>query len=203
VRSTGKDGLIKLNKYLKNLPTVTVKGKTYFFINGIGLGLDGHCCAQKEIANKNQKKANYASIALKGFMYKFSPMNAVVTVDGETIKYNNVWLASSMYGSFYGGGLPLAPKQYRLNPENSLTSVVVNCKNRMRIVAAFPSIFKGTHTKYDKLVHIRTGHEIKVELEKPSDMQIDGETIFGVSSYTVRSAKYNDRFSKKAAKAAK
>ena len=33
-----------IDKYIKNLPTVTVQGKNYRFINGIGFGIDGYCC---------------------------------------------------------------------------------------------------------------------------------------------------------------
>ena len=33
-----------VKKYLENLPTVTVKGRTYRFLNGIGYGIDGYCC---------------------------------------------------------------------------------------------------------------------------------------------------------------
>ena len=32
--------LIPLHKYIKDLPTVTVNGKTSYFINGIGYGID-------------------------------------------------------------------------------------------------------------------------------------------------------------------
>ena len=35
---------IELGKYIERLPTVTVKGKSYKFINGVGYGIDGYCC---------------------------------------------------------------------------------------------------------------------------------------------------------------
>lgn len=40
------NGLVKLNPYIEDLPTETVKGKTQPFINGIGYGIDGYCCEE-------------------------------------------------------------------------------------------------------------------------------------------------------------
>ncbi len=33
-----------ITKYIHDLPTVTVKGKTCRFLNGVGFGIDGYCC---------------------------------------------------------------------------------------------------------------------------------------------------------------
>ena len=33
-----------INDYIENLPIVTVDGKEYRFINGVGYGIDGYCC---------------------------------------------------------------------------------------------------------------------------------------------------------------
>ena len=32
-----------ITEYIRNLPKVTVKNKTYRFINGVGYGIDGYC----------------------------------------------------------------------------------------------------------------------------------------------------------------
>ena len=32
-----------IKKYVENLPTVTVKEKTYRFLNNVGFGIDGYC----------------------------------------------------------------------------------------------------------------------------------------------------------------
>ena len=41
-----------ITEYLKNLPSVVVKGKKYRFINGVGYGIDGYCC---EVGDKLKK----------------------------------------------------------------------------------------------------------------------------------------------------
>ena len=38
------DAPVLINDYMKDLPTVTVQGKTYKLLNGIGYGIDGYCC---------------------------------------------------------------------------------------------------------------------------------------------------------------
>ena len=49
-------GLIPLKKYIEDLPVVTVKNKTYRFLNGIGYGIDGYCCqVGDEMRNKSDK----------------------------------------------------------------------------------------------------------------------------------------------------
>ena len=93
-----------VKEYIKDLPTVTVKGKTYRFLNNVGFGIDGYCCevgdAQKA---KSDKPVNYTSIAINGLLFHYKPTSATVTVDGVEYKYNKVWLAPTMNGRFYGG----------------------------------------------------------------------------------------------------
>ena len=50
-----------------------------------------------------------------------------ITVDGETFEYDNVWLAPSMKGKFYGGGMMIAPSQDRKN--KTLSVVIYKCKS--------------------------------------------------------------------------
>ena len=48
------------------IPEVTVEGKTYRFINGIGFGIDGYCCEEGDSQRaKSDKKINYTVIARK------------------------------------------------------------------------------------------------------------------------------------------
>ncbi len=180
-----EDKLILLNGFLKNLPEVSVNGMKRRFINGIGYGIDGYCCeVGDEMREKSDKPVNYALIAIKGLLGKFKPSNAVVTVDGKSKSFKNVWLAPSMLGRFYGGGMMVAPFQDRLNQEKKLTSVVWHSKSKLKTLLAFPSIFKGEHIKRTKMIETFVGHEIKVEFDKPQALQIDGETVKNVLTYT-------------------
>lgn len=181
------DRPFKINKYLKFLPKVTVNGKTSSFINGIGYGIDGYCCEEGDKKrNLNGKRINYTPIAIKGLFGGYEPADATVTVDGKTASYKRVWLAPTMNGRFFGGGMMAAPNQNRLNPLHTVSLMVMHGKSRLHTLRAFPSIFKGEHiTKHKDMVKEFFGHEITVKFDRPTALQIDGETISGVTEYSV------------------
>ena len=119
-----EDGPFPIGDYLRNLPTVTVNGKQYRFLNGIGYGIDGYCCqVGDEQREKSTKPVNYTAIAIKGLLFHYKPTNAVVTVDGETHSYRKVWLAPTMNGRFYGGGMMPTPGQNRLRQHRINTKI--------------------------------------------------------------------------------
>ncbi|MBR4237300.1 diacylglycerol kinase family protein [bacterium] len=181
-----KDEEIPLNDLIQDLPTVYVNGLEKKFINGIGYGIDGYCCeaADKIKEKKPNAKINYTSIAIKGLLFYYKPTHAKITVDGEVFEYDNVWLAPSMKGKFYGGGMMIAPMQDRKN--KTLSVVIYKCKSKIKTLMVFPSIFKGEHVKKEDMVKIHTGTDILVEYTKPCALQIDGDTVLNVSSYRVK-----------------
>ena len=177
---------IRLNDYIRNLPTVTVGGVTYKFINGIGFGIDGYCCEEGDRQRAvGRQDINYSAIAVKGCLFRFKPYGADITVDGETRHYDKVWLAPTMFGKYYGGGMKVAPEQDRNNPQHTVTSVVIHGTGRLKTLIRFTKIFSGEHTKYTDMVDIRTGHEVRVVFDRPCALQIDGETVKN-TEYTVR-----------------
>ncbi|MBR6086247.1 MAG: hypothetical protein IKP61_11645 [Spirochaetales bacterium] len=181
-------GPYDITKYLKNLPSVTVNGEDWLFINGVGYGIDGYCC---EVADQmhaaGETNVNYASIAIKGLLGKFKPRNATITVDGKEYKFRKVWIAATMNGRYYGGGMNNAPKQDRLNPEGKLSLVVFHGSGKIKTLMIFPSIFKGEHVLHTKQVAVMEGHDITVEFDGPCALQIDGETVLAVTKYQAKS----------------
>lgn len=179
---------ICINKYIKQLPLVEVKGKTYRFLNNVGFGIDGYCCEVGDRLKSEGKKVNYTAIAIKGLLFHYKTTGATVVVDGQQFKYKKVWLAPTMNGRFYGGGMMATPKQDRLDPEGKLSVLLFYGKGRLRTLIAFPSIFKGEHVKHTNMVAIHSGKEIEVTFDAPAAVQIDGETILGVTSYKATAA---------------
>lgn len=178
--------LIRINDLIKNLPKVIVNENEYYFINGIGFGIDGYCCEKGDILQKKSNKpVNYAGIAIKGLLFHYKTPNAKVTVDGVTKEYKHVWLAPTMKGKYYGGGMIIAPQQNRSDSECYVTNVVMHKSKKLKTLMMFPTIFKGGHVKYTKYVDIRKGKHIIVEFDRPTALQIDGETIVGVTRYEV------------------
>ena len=185
VEKTKEESPFSIKEYIKDLPTVTIKDKTYRFINNVGFGIDGYCC---EVGDKKKaestKKVDYTSIAINGLLFHYEPTNATVIVDGVEHHFKKVWLAPTMKGRFYGGGMMACPEQDRNNPDGELSVLLFHGSGRIKTLVIFPSIFKGKHVKSKKVVTILTGKNITVKFDGPRAVQIDGETILGVTEYT-------------------
>ena len=176
-----------INEYIKDLPTVYVNGMEKKFINGIGYGIDGYCCeVGDQLKAKSDKPVNYASIAIKGVLFKYKKLKAKVVVDGEEYNYKSVWLAPTMKGRYYGGGMKVAPAQDRRDKEKLVSSVVFRGPSRIFTLIVFSSIFKGEHIKHKKMIHIVKGKEVEVTFNRPTALQIDGETVLNVTTYKVK-----------------
>ena len=177
-----------IKQYIEKLPQVEVNGKKYRFLNNVGFGIDGYCCeVGDKLKAESTKPVNYTAIAIKGLLFHFTPVNATVVVDGETFNYKKVWIAPTMNGRFYGGGMNATPDQKRDDPEGNLSVMLFYGKGRLKTLMVFPSIFKGEHIKHPEMVKIHTGKDISVTFDKPTALQIDGETILGVTSYKATS----------------
>ena len=179
-----------VKKYVENLPTVEVNGKTYRFINGVGYGVDGYCCEVGDKLKSENKKVNYTSIAIKGLLFHHKPSDAKVTVDGAEYSYKKVWIAPTMNGRYYGGGIMPTPEQDRLG-DGSVSLMIFHGTGKLRTLMIFPTLFKGEHLKYTKAIAIHKGREVKVEFDRPTALQIDGETVLGVTSYKVTATERN------------
>ena len=183
------DNPFSITRYLKALPSVEVRGKKYRVLNGLGYGIAGYCCeVGDELRKKPGKKVNYTMIAINGLLFHYKPTCATVTVDGVAHTYENVWLAPTMNGRYYGGGMIPTPEQDRESRDKTLSTMVFHGSGKLRTLMVFPSIFKGEHVKHTKMVDVLVGHEITVEFDRPTALQIDGETILGVTAYTAMSS---------------
>ncbi len=174
---------VLLNPYLVGLPHVEVNGKTYLYVNGIGFGLDGMVCeVTDKLKEQGVQKIDYTKESIKLLLGGFKCPSGKVTVDGVTKSYKKIWLASAMHGKYYGGGMRVAPDQVRGG--DKLTCCVWHTTGKLTTLMHFPKIFEGTHVKYKKSIDIFTGKRITVEFDHPTALQIDGETVSGVSAYT-------------------
>jgi diacylglycerol kinase family enzyme len=197
-KEKGADPIFPINKYVDDLPTVRVRIKGMdaemerVFINGVGYGIDGYCCEVGDaLKEKNEREGkddavNYTSIAIKGLLFDYKPTNATVVVDGKKYSYNKVWIAPTMNGRYYGGGMIPAPDQERFGKDGTkkLSLMVFHDSSKLKTLMVFPSIFKGEHVKNKKYVTVHEGKSISVEFDEPRTLQIDGETVLGVKGYT-------------------
>lgn len=68
------------------------------------------------------------------------------------------------------------PNQNRLGDGNVSVMVMYNA-GKLRTLKMFPSVFSGEHVEYKKHVVVHSGRSITVEYDRPTPLQIDGETI--------------------------
>lgn len=182
------NGAMSLNKYIVRLPWVEVNGIKRRFINGVGFGIDGYVCEEgdKLRQTKPGRRVNYTKIALKGLIYDFKRVNATVTIDGESYEFKDVWMVPSMNGRYYGGGMMCAPNQDRLHRDNKVSIIVVHSRSRLRLLTALPTIYEGKHLKYTNIVNEFKGSRVHVKFDRPTALQIDGDTIKDVTEYSVQ-----------------
>ena len=177
-----------VKEYLNALPTVEIDGKTSLFINGLGFGIDGYCCEEGDKQRAvSDKPVDYTSIAIKGLLFHYKPTNAKVTVDGKVHEFKKVWIAPTMNGKYYGGGMMPTPAQDRTAEDGKLSVMLFHGSSALHTLIMFPSLFKGEHIKYTKHVTVLEGYDISVEFDAPRPAQIDGETVIGATGYRTKS----------------
>ena len=172
----GGDGTV--NYFINAVKGTDIKNNIYLWGNG---KLKARITADAQ-EKSPQEKIDYSGIAIKGLLFHFKPCHAEITVDGVKHEFDHVWIAPTMKGKYYGGGMKMAPDQDRFS--DKLTVVVYHCRSKLKALIAFPSIFKGEHVNKTGIVDIFTGNEIMVRFSRPCAAQIDGETVLNVSEYT-------------------
>lgn len=173
VRSiTKKKGLVDIKKYLFDLPKVEFLDQTKYFLNGIGLGLDGLVVNIVNTSRLKNNKFNYFRNALKGFKeYKVQP--AEIIIDNEIIKVDKAWMVAIMNSEYFGGGMKIAP--YANRNERMLDIVIVKNVSRFVLFLIFPTIYFGAHKFFKKYVNIIKSKEVVVKFENDQYLQIDGD----------------------------
>ena len=176
-----KKRLIEIGKVIKDLPSMQTIGKNEVYMNGCGLGLDGYV---GYLVNENQTKKsafNYLKNALKAFK-TFEPMQATVSMDGETKVFKNAWLVSVMNGPYFGGGMKIAP--YAKREDDLIDLCIVHRVPRLLLFVIFPTIYLGKHVWFKRYVFYKQVTSVEVTFEKPTYMQVDGEVTVPVSTFS-------------------
>ena len=185
IGASAESAPVCIDRYIERLPRIRINGEEHSFINGIGYGIDGYCCEKGDELRGSSGEVNYTAIAVKGLLFHYKPTGATVTVDGVEHRFEKVWLAPTMIGRYYGGGMMPTPEQNRLNPDGTVSVMLFYGSSKIKSLVVFPSIFKGEHIKHNEMVKVLRGKNITVRFDEPRPLQIDGETISGVQEYSV------------------
>ena len=181
-----KKKVVQIKPYIKSLPTVSFQDKKRYFLNGAGAGLDGYIGHLVNHSKYKKNKLNYFRHAFEGFA-KFKPISATITVDGKTWREEKLWFASMMHSAYYGGGMKIAPQAKR--SEKDIHLVVVKDIPKWLLILIFPTIYLGWHTIFKRYVTILKGQEVKIDFDKPTYLQIDGDVEYPIEHFEVNAAK--------------
>lgn len=183
------------NDYLRSLKSndekpQTVMQATYdngfktYFMNGVGMGVDGLVATYVNGLSK-KGKLRYMLTTLKALVH-YVPEPVVVEANGKTYKYDRTFLVTANNGKFFGGGMKITPKGDIASDE--LDVVIVHTINKLFILPIFFTIYLGLHTKFKRWVTTFKAKEVKVSYSTPQVSQADGEEINNVNSMHVKSS---------------
>ena len=168
-----KTTLISIKDHLRQLPKVDVKGHTYNFINGVGLGLDGRVGYDIEHGGKKKTKLSFFAATLKAFK-DHQPNQMTFQFMNQTRTYERVWMASVMYGSTFGGGMKIAPKA---NRGDRLHVVIIKDCPKWLLFFIFPLIYIGKHVWFKSYVEIIETQDVHIQSSVELHGEVDGELL--------------------------
>ena len=170
----GGDGT--LNRFVNDTDGLEITKEILYFPAGSGndfareLGTDGNPVVITQYLN------NLPSVEVNGRRYRF---------------INGVGFGIDGYCCQVGDELKKTPGKKVNYAAIAIKGLLFHGAGRFRTLCVFPSIFKGEHVKHKNMVAVHTGHEITVEFDRPTPLQIDGETILDVTKYTASAAVCN------------
>jgi diacylglycerol kinase family enzyme len=174
--------LIPIKSHLLSLPKVVIQDKTMTFINGVGLGLDGLVGHIIDTEHAKKTSLSYLKATLKGFV-KHKPSAMTFKVNGKTLNYNHVWMASVMFGHKFGGGMSIAPQAKR---DEWLHVVIIKDCPKWLLFVIFPLIYIGKHVWFKKYVEIHPTKEVSIHSAIPLYGEVDGELLNEISTLHIK-----------------
>jgi len=157
---------------VRKVDLVKVNGNKYYGSVG-GIGFDAEVASW---ANRYKRFAPGATIYLlailaKLFTYKFKK----VVIAHDTGKHTGEILMVAIGNSeWYGGGINITPTA--LMDDGVLDICIVQKINKLKLLLFFPSVLKGTHTRFSEVKLYRT-KKISISSETPLQLLGDGEIL--------------------------
>lgn len=144
------------------------------FLNISSIGFDSHTVIT---TNKIKKRINGMLAYIIGVLItliKYRKENADLIIGGKEYKRNLLLLAVGN-GNTYGGGMKLLPMA-KIDDGYFHICIVRDVSN-LKLLFLFPSIFKGSHTKFTRYVEIIKANKLIYKNKKEIKLNIDGEII--------------------------
>jgi len=167
-----KDALISVKQSLMDLPHVVYKDKKQYFINGVGIGLDGYVGHIVDESRIKKSKLGFFKATLKG-LASYKPIHVTLKMQDRQIESKKTWFVAVMHSAYFGGGMKIAPNASRSS--KTLEVVVVKDCPKWLLFIIFPTIYLGWHTLFKSYVEFYQTKEIHISTTKKTYAQFDGE----------------------------
>jgi diacylglycerol kinase (ATP) len=117
------------------------------------------------------KVAYLLSVLSTLLQYQFR--DVTIEVD-EKVYHRKILLVAIANGSYYGGGMQVAPKA---NMEDGKLDVcIISCLPKWKIPFLLPKFIKGDHLHFSFVEYYR-GEHVRISSSIPSPLNIDGELV--------------------------
>lgn len=157
----------------KDVDLCTVNG--HRFINACCMGIDGEIILDTDrIKSKIKGPSAYLLSTLKA-LTTYKAKKVIIEIDG--VVYNReIILVAAGNGKYIGGGMKVTPDAEL--DDGWLDICIVNKLNKFKLLALFPSIFKGTHIHIKPTVEMLKGKSINVTaIEERLLINADGNIL--------------------------
>lgn len=178
VRALGK--LKSLHEYIHrvisgkvksiDIGSISIGGKDFVFVNGIGAGFDAEVARETLNINRLRGISRYLYAVIKTLSkYKSSLMK--IEIDGRAVE-QKTFLVAIGNGISAGGGFLLTP--HALLDDGLLDICAVSDVSVARVLRLIPKVIKGMHEKYPEVSMNKAKH-IRIQSETPVSIHRDGE----------------------------
>ncbi len=148
------------------------ESRTTCFINEASFGLSGLTVDwMNRYGRKLGPRLGFALAAGQSVL-RYPTPDLVVLVDGEEVHSGSTPMVVVANGSFFGGGMKVAPDASL--DDGLFDVVIVGALSRSRLLANFPALYRGTHTTHPA-VSIYRGSRVQVLPKEDSSVLLDAD----------------------------
>lgn len=142
--------------------------------NIVGFGFSATVGARTNAKYKRFGVAGYVVAVFETAMNLEAP-TFPLRLDGGELDSRPSTLLSFSNSRFTGGAMEMAPRAE--TDDGELDVIRIGAMPRLRFVAQFPSIFRGTHTDKKDVVEEKRARRVEFEIPGAIDCMIDGEIV--------------------------
>ena len=171
-------------------------GKTGFFVNNIGIGLDAAIVANASDSKHKQKLNKYNLGSFSYIQSIFSVLKqqksfpTTIIFDQEKIYFPKTFLCTATNHPYFGGGVAIVPTASLTN--EAIDLIIIEKPKLFKLLHFAILIIFKKHLQSKDIIHI-TSKQIRIQTKVPQFGQADGEVLGSHAfdfTFTVASQKF-------------